>query len=275
MVIEKSVPGVVLSQWLKILRGRPWPGPTFPHRAYNVITERNLITTRALERPAADWQAFYFHDSDMVPDARIVSRLLELCRHPSFLAKDGGVIVGSYYARTPPFEVQIFDPHPELEGMQYLSPARWQPAIAEAKANYLKDRPGRLIKVGGGGTGSMLIRRDVLERMVERKGRGKVFELHPLGAELLEELRRKGEDRPGGTWTEDIWFCVEVRRLLGVQVLADTDLRLCSGHVETEHIVTPDHYLAAHIAASDRFVLDTAKLERQGYTATAPAPVKP
>lgn len=270
MVIEKQAPGEVLAQWLKVLRMGYWPGPVYPHRGYNVVEARNAVTARFLEGDAA---ALYWTDSDMLPDPGLADRLEELMQHPAFTARDGGVIVGSYYGRELPFEIQLFEPHPDVEGMRFLSPARWVPELMEAKQNYLKNRAGRLIKVGGGGTGSMLIRRDVLERMQERKGRGRVWEIKPLPERVHEQLRARGEDRPGGSWTEDIWFCVEVRRALGVQVLADTDLRLSSGHV-TQQIVGPDHYLAAH-TVPDKVVLDTAALERAGYRPlSAPAPAK-
>jgi hypothetical protein len=271
IVIEKSAPGEVLGQWLEVLRRRYWPGPTFTHRAYNVIEGRNRITTRALERPPEDWTALYWTDSDMLPDPGIVDRLEELLHHPSFTAKDGGVVVGAYYNRELPFEVQLYEAHPELEGMHFLKPDYWTRLITEAKGRYLNLRPGRLVPVGGGGTGSMLIRRDVLERMERLKGRGKVWEMPLLPDKLVEQLRQRGEDKPGARWGEDMWFCMEIRRRLGIQVLADTDLRLTHGHVRSD-IVGPDHYLAAH-TVPERVILDTAAVERKtGYRPVEAAP---
>lgn len=273
IVVEKMAPGEVLGQWIEILRRRYWPGPTYTHRAYNVIEGRNRITTRALEQ-RDDWQVFYWTDSDMLPDPGLIDRLEELCRHPSFLAKDGGVIVGPYYNRELPFEVQLYQENPLLEGMKFLRPDYWTRCLMEAKQNYLGRRPSRLIKVGGGGTGSMLIRRDVLERMQQLKGRGGIWEMPELPAKLVAELRRKGEDKPGARWGEDILFCHEVRYRLGVQVWADTDLRLTSGHVRTD-IVGPDHYLAAH-TVPERVILDTDAVRRQiGYEPLHPEPAGP
>lgn len=269
-MLEKSAPGAVLGQWLEILRRRYWPGPTFRLRPLYVVDARNQLTALALER--RDWQDFYFIDSDQLPDAGLVDRLLEITEMPAYQAKTGGVVVGSYYGRGWPFEVQLFDGDPERDGMRFLAPDRWVPLLMQAKRDYLELKPGRLISVGGGGTGSMLIRRDVLERMQGLKGRGHVWETPAIEPRLLAKLRTQGGPPPSGTWSEDIWFCIEVRRRLGIQVLADTDLRMASGHI-WEDIAGPDHYLAAH-TVTDRVILDTEALGgRQGqYEVTAANP---
>lgn len=264
MVVEKYAPGETLGQWLKILRLGFWPGPTYPVREYHVDEARNIITQRFLEDPAAkDVRAFYWTDSDMVPDSGLMTRLNELTRHPRFLAPDGGVIVGSYYLRAYPFEVQLWEHHPEVrEAFRYLPPHRWVPLLTEGKKRYLEGRPGQLFPIGGGGTGNMLIRRDVLERMTELKGASKVWQIRPLSQALIEALKKRNEYDGRESWTEDLWFCMEVHRMLGIKVLADADLRLSAGHV-MQQIVSHDHYLAAH-TVPENVTLDTSRLPR-GY----------
>src|SRR5439155_26959668 len=129
---------------------------------------------------------------------------------------------GTYYGRAYPYEVNLFNPHPEAEGMQFIHPARWLAALEVSKRCYVEHRSAPLYPVGGGGTGLMLIRRDVLERMQALKGINRAWETAPIEPELLKRIRASGEDRANGMWTEDVFFCMEVRQRLGITVLGDT-----------------------------------------------------
>jgi hypothetical protein len=245
MIVEKQAAGDVLGQWLEILRRSWWPGPVFRMRPIYVVWGRNSITAGALDRPGDDWTDLYWIDSDMLPDVGLVSRLYELTSMPEYLAPDGGVICGSYYGRGYPFELQLFEKRPQEQGLFFIPPQRWLPLLEQARRLYLELKSAPLLPIGGGGTGSMLIRRDVLQRMQDLKGRGQVWDTPPIPPEMLAKLKAAGEDKPGGTWSEDVWFCVEVAEKLGIQVYADTDLRLSSAHM-WEDRVGPNHYVAGH-----------------------------
>ncbi len=108
----------------------------------------------------------------------------------------------------------------------------------------------------------MMISRGLLQRMQDAKGRGHVWEAHPIGDDLLEELRAEGEDRPGAVWSEDIWFCLEAKELLGVQCWFDSDPRAEVAHIATQRI-DYQHWRAAtiHVIQSGQL----GPLQQRGY----------
>jgi hypothetical protein len=241
MPLEKIVWGEVFKQWLGMLRQSFWEGPLFIFRGGYIVHARNEITHRALLR--GDWDDLLWIDSDIVPDVNLPTRVAELTASGPYLAPKGGVICGAYYGREYPFEVQLYTAHPEVEGLRFIHPATWMTVLEESFKARAERREAGLATVGGGGTGLMLIRRDVLERMAEFKGAEGVWEAPRLDPELRKRVQAGGDDR--GFWTEDVYFCVEVNRRLGIEVLADTDFRFCGGHVGSK-IVGPEDYLAAH-----------------------------
>src|SRR5437588_135749 len=83
-----------------------------------------------------------------------------------------------------------------------------------------RTQPADLIPVAGGGTGIMLIRRDVLERLAAKKGTPRIWEARTPSDAMRKKFDREG--KPITMWTEDINFCLEVHRLLGVQIMGDT-----------------------------------------------------
>jgi hypothetical protein len=241
MAIEKVAPGDVLGQWLELLRRTYWPGPIFKLRPAYIVQARNGLTKQALLR--GDWDDLLWVDSDILPDTGLPSRIAELVERPDYNAPAGGVVCGAYYGREYPFEVQLYNQHPELEGLQFIHPSRWLPALAHSKRCYEAHQSAPLLPCGGGGTGLMLIRRDVLERMAEMKGPGSIWETPALEPALAERVRAGGDERDH--WTEDVWFCVEVNKRLGVQVMADTDFRFSGAHENYDRI-GPQHYIASH-----------------------------
>lgn len=245
IVLEKVVQGDVFGQWIELLRRAHFPGPTYRMRPLYVVQGRNQLVTQALEAPVDAWDDFYFYDSDMLPEVELVSRLVELADSPLYQSPSGGVICGHYYGRDVPHELQLFQPRPERKGLYFIPPDRWLPALIRARQQYLDRQPADLIPIGGGGTGSMLIRRDVLQRMQDLKGRGNIFETHEIGQEVRVEMAGGPTSWAGETWSEDIWFCIEVAERLGVQVYGDTDLRMSSAHL-AERRVSIDDYIRSH-----------------------------
>jgi hypothetical protein len=248
--LEKVVAGDVFGQWLTLLieaLAIPPAGIRFkkPYRfrpAY-IVPARNGLTEQALAEP--DWTDFLFWDSDILPAPGMLERLAELVTAPPYLADNGGVICGAYYLRSYPFEVQLFNPHPEAIGVQFIHPARWLAALKESQALRDAGKPAPLYPVGGGGTGIMLIRRDVLERLRDLKAPKPIWEAPPMEGKLLEQVRAQGDDRAWGHWTEDVFFCVEVAQRLGIQVYGDSDLRFTGAHMGDDR-VGPQHYIASH-----------------------------
>src|ERR1700682_5819417 len=161
--LEKTVAGEVFGQWIELLRRHAWPGPGFRFRPAYIVPARNGLTQRALLR--ADWDDFLWVDSDIAPDTGLPERIAELTAMPSYLAPTGGVVCGAYYQREFPFETQLSNPHPELTGLQFIHPSRWIAALELARQRYEAGQPAPVLEAGGGGTGLMLIRRDVLERL--------------------------------------------------------------------------------------------------------------
>jgi hypothetical protein len=241
--LEKVVFGDVFGQWIELLRRTAWPGPVFRFRPAYIVPARNGLTAKALLR--GDWDDFLFIDSDIAPEVNLPERIAELTAMPAYLAADGGVVCGAYYQREYPFETQLYNPHPEMEGLQFIHPARWLRALEDAATARHAGQGAPVLEVGGGGTGLMLIRRDVLERMAAFKGADAIWETPAIEPKLLERVRAAGEDRANGVWTEDVWFCIEVRRRLGIRVMADTDLRFTGGHAGID-LKGPRDYIAAH-----------------------------
>jgi len=236
----------VLAQWLIILRGTYWPGPTFTHRDLYPAEGRNVITEGALGRD--DWDDLLWVDSDHLPSPAFIERLAE---YPL----SAELVVGTYFAREYPFKLQAWDSDPEREGLFDVHPAR---------VDWLLDHPG-LHEVAGGGTGWMLIRRSVLERLRELKGPGNVWEVKGLSPELRERLGL------GLVLGEDVMFCTEARSLLGVQTWLDTDPRIESAHLGQLRVTRQEHRAAHFVALGAQGQIDPAALAREGRAIELPA----
>ncbi len=231
----------VLMQWIHVLREHHWPGPTFTARDLYPAEGRNVITAGALLRD--DWDDFLSIDSDQLPAPTFIERIAE---YPLEVE----LVIGTYFAREYPFDLQAWTSTPDLEGLQAIHPAR---------VDEMLQKPG-LYRVGGGGTGFMLIRRRVLERLQEIKGAGHVWEIRGLSPELEEKLGT------GLVLGEDVTFCMDVQRLLGVQAWLDTDPRIESQHMQSSRVDRRNWY-AAHMApvVMDRDAVQAA-LVRSGHS---------
>ena len=222
----------VLMQWIHALRDTWWPGPTFTHRDLYPAEGRNVITTGALLDKK--WDDLVWIDSDHMVAMKFMDRLAE---YPPEVE----LVIGTYFGREYPFDLQAWDSKPDQEGLLAIDPRR---------VDEMLKRPG-LHRVGGGGTGFMFMRRAVLERMQGEKGIGYIWEIKGLSPELAEKLGA------GIVLGEDVVFCIETKRRLGVQAFLDTDHRVKSGHMQTRPVDERD-WRAAHMAG---VVFDTHAVE--------------
>lgn len=234
MVGRSSVSFEVLKQWIGALRAVHWPGPTFimpeiyaAGAWIGVVPLRNLVTYQALKDPT--WPYLLWVDADHKVQSGIFGRLRE--HMESRLA----VVGGCYFGRSYPFEVQAFSER-DAGGVKYVPPQVLVPALYPPRST--------IMAVAGCGTGCMLIRRDVLERMAELRGAGNVWRADRVPWEQQVKLLDSGEDI-SGVMTEDILFCLDVADELGEQVWLDLDPRMETGH-QGEEARDRRHYLASH-----------------------------
>jgi hypothetical protein len=266
----------VMGQWIAALRHQYWPGPTFTvPEIYlaghwtGVTPLRNLATYHALRDTS--WDNLLWIDADH----RIHHHLFTRCQQVAHLP----LVCGPYFGRNYPFEIQAFSER-QPGGVMYVPPTVLVP-VFEALMRGQDVRPllgalgvqwhsvdaggAPLIPVAGGGTGCMLIRRDVLERMAERRGAGNVWRVERVPWEEQVKLLEEGESI-SGVLTEDILFCQDVAEELGEQTWLDLDPRLETGHMGEEPR-DRRHYIASHRAQVPAAVLPglAADLERRGY----------
>lgn len=249
MVGRSAVSFEVLKQWIGALREVHWPGPTFlmpeiyAAGAWTGVTPlRNLCTHKAMLDPS--WQYLLWIDADH----KVHHKLFERCQEH---ARAGRAVVGGpYFMRAYPFEVNAFGEQ-KADGVMYVSPTILVPALKEpggyAKALGMEPPAGSgwpVIPVTGVGTGTMLIRRDVLERMIEVRGEGNVWHVERVPWQQQVAMLERGEGI-SGVMTEDILFCLEVAEFLGETVWLDLDPRMETGH-QGEQTVDRRHYIAAH-----------------------------
>jgi hypothetical protein len=258
MVGRSSVSFEVLKQWIGALREIHWPGPTFlmpeiyaAGEWIGVVPARNLCTHVALQRP--DWDGILWIDADHKINHQMFERLQEHMR-----AKRA-VVGGPYYMRGYPFEINAFGERTR-DGVMYVPPQTLVPLLDPPRST--------VIPVAGVGTGTMLVRRDVLERMAELRGAGNIWHAEKIPWEQQIAFLERGEPL-SGVMTEDILFCLDVAELLGEQVWLDLDPRMETGH-QGEQTVDRRHYLAAHqITIAPGTDLSKLKLPK-GYEVVRP-----
>lgn len=234
MVGRSSVSFEVLKQWIGVLRQVYWPGPTFlmpeiyaAGAWIGVVPLRNLVTYTALKDQS--WNYLLWIDADHKLTPGIFERLQEHAK------ANRAVTGGLYYGRGYPFEVQAFSER-DPGGVKYVPPQVLVPMLYPPCS--------AVMAVAGVGTGCMLIRRDVLERMAERRGSGNVWRADRVPWEEQVKLLDGGEDI-SGVMSEDILFCLDVADELGEQVWLDLDPRMETGH-QGEETRDRRHYLASH-----------------------------
>jgi len=240
MVSRPSVPQDVLKHWIEVLRGRHWPGPTY-HQPdiyhsgawVGVCPLRNLLTYRMLQDDT--WDYVLSLDSDHIVTPGLIDRVQE------HAARKRGLVGGLYYLRQYPFEVQAIGLGPKREEH---SLGKLRPVPADVLVPRLDPPRREIIEVAGVGTGCMLIRRDVIERIALARGIGDVWHVEKVPWDEQIALLQQGQD-VSGVMTEDYLFCVDAWELLGERTWLDLDPRMETGHVG-EEIRGRRHYIAAH-----------------------------
>lgn len=240
-----------LKQWISLF----WPtfggGPVYHMRDLYVTESRNRITAGYLNAdPDAD---LLWLDSDHFMNPYMVQRLREIPEHK-------GVVGGMYMGRGYPFDIQAWLTDAQVDGMIPIDPAvlmRW-----------VEQEPG-LHPVAGCGTGTMMVRKRVLQEMQRIRGAGNVFHTEKLPDVLVRKIsdqeRKRGKDGSfiqGAEWSEDMQLCFDVQELLGERVYLDTDLRLHTGH-EAAMIVDYRWWRAAH-TVPEGITLDADALAKAG-----------
>lgn len=256
MAGRPTVPFLVMRNWVETLRAVHWPGPTFMVPDHYLIGHwigvcpiRNIVTFRALQERS--WSHLLWIDADHMIHPGIVERAYELAGDPR-IENVGGL----YFARTYPFEVQAFGYRTDTGHINYITPVVMEPALRGGSiprsalpnngvdAFYQPAAGLPLMRVVGLGTGCMMTRRDVLERMVELHGESDIWRVDRVPWLELRRLLEMGEN-PSGVLTEDVNFCMDIADMLGVPTWLDLDPRFESGHLG-EEARGRQHYLAAH-----------------------------
>ena len=259
VVGRSQVSFLVLAQWISTLRAVHWPGPTFlmpeiyaAGAWIGVVPLRNLVTWNALRRHE-EWDSLLWIDADHMVSSGLPERIEETGHLP--------IVCGPYFGREWPFEIQAFDragPEAGPNGVRPIDAKRLVPLLQSA-------RPA-LLEVAGGGTGCMLVRKDVLVRMAARRGAADVWRADRIPWDQQLALIESGQS-VSGVCTEDILFCLDVREQLGEITYLDLDPRMETGHVGEEPR-DRRHYLAAHTVPAGVEV-DQEALARQGYQLAA------
>lgn len=249
LTLLAEVQAEVVLRWFNLFRSHWWPGPIYHARDMYVTQARNFVLAQAL-REKDHWDDVLFWDSDQMPPIEVPGPLPWQAANGEFW--QGGfftdylqwlaesephkkVIGGLYYSKEDTIELTqdgklVHGPH---DPVAYREHEGGYHHLAESDLLPMLVRRG-LYQVDGVGTGSMLIRKEIIERMHELKG-GDIFEAPPARGVAGQE--------PGGQWTEDLYFCDQVRKELKEIVWLDTAME--SAHFQRRPVVSKT-YLEAH-----------------------------
>ena len=251
LTIVNDVQPEIFLRWITLLRSHWWPGPTYHARDMYVTQARNLVLHDALKE-SESWEALLFWDQDQLPPLLVPGPLSWQASNGEFW--QGGffteyvqwlikaephkkVIAGLYSSKQDDWELTNDDPPKIIMGphdpVAYTEENGGYHHLAEPEYLPMLMKRG-LYQVDGAGTGSMLIRREIVERMRELKG-GDIFEAPPS--------RGVADQIPGTQWTEDLYFCDQVRKELHETIWLDTAME--SGHFQRK-LRTAQDYLQAH-----------------------------
>lgn len=243
--VLREVDGKAHLRWKQLLRSHWWPGPTYNGKGQYTVQARNLVLKQAFD-DLHSWDDLLFWDADQVPPL-IVPALPDIGWMGGFFTDyidwlslsqtDKPVIAGLYFSREDYWQLNEMGqvkagPHEPL-GYTANSDGSYR-FLREPEIIPMLQKRG-MYRVAGAGTGSMLIRKEVLLALAEKKHPRAIFE-----APMLEPGAPGGG--PGSQWTEDLYFCHEVKKELGGQIWLDTAME--SAHV-AEMWITSAHYLDA------------------------------
>lgn len=223
LLLDRGIDATTFISWIRNLRAHPWPGPTHEARRMYPVQGRNIVIRKFLEEE--DPSPFLlFWDSDNFPPEQLGDGRPFL-KYVDELAERNEPVIGFlYYRRDVPH-----DP------VAYRFPEGKPPAPLDVNDMLPKLRVRGTYEVDAVGTGTMLIRRDVITHLKQHKAPKAIFET----PQLTYDMQPNAE---GLNWTEDMYFCRETRDL-GYKVWLDT-----AG--ECAHIaeipINSRHYLPAH-----------------------------
>jgi hypothetical protein len=245
LTLGREIDTMIALRWLDLLRSHYWPGPIYAARRAYTVQARNIVIGDAMAEAGA-WDALLFWDSDQLPP-KMVPAYGEweggfLTAYLSWLCDTYPVVGGLYYSREQrsdpahgvfPFEPVAYERVEQGEGRA----AGYRPLPPELLVPMLRERG--VYRVGGVGTGSMLIRQDVLQRLAALKGPASIVSAPPVPEGATD---RDGRPIPGWQWTEDLWLCEEIRTLLEEEIYLDTAAE--SAHQGDNVWISSEHYLA-------------------------------
>lgn len=245
LTILREVDGKWAMRWIDGLRKHWWPGPTYNGKGQYTVMARNYVLRQAFDDLDA-WDALLCWDSDNVPPLVVPGPLpngwpggwfLDYLDYLLEHEQDKGVIAGLYPSREDYWQTDQLGkvkagPH---EPVAYRrNPDGTYGFLSFEELVPMLQRPN-LYPIGGAGTGTMLIRKEVLLELAELKHPKPVFEAPEL---------KPGESGggPGSQWTEDLYFCHEVATRLHKTIWLDSALQ--TAHI-AEIWITFAHYLEA------------------------------
>ncbi len=298
LTVLREVDAKLHVRWMNVLRSHWWPGAVYNGRSgFGAAMARNNVLKQFFEDHdnGIEHDALLFWDSDQVPPL-IVPGPLSWNGTRSQAPWQGGyfteylqwlieeeptkqVIGGLYFSREAHWDI---DKEGKVRGSPHDPIAYWSPTgdgyrhLTPQELVPMLQRPA-LYHVHAVGTGSMLIRKELLLRLRELKKPRAIFEAPMIGAraeqrhfelvdELLAELGPEGDaylmddvaDRlkdlrkwmegqgggdAGSQFTEDVFFCDEVQKRLNEWIWLDTAMQ--SAHI-AELWITSRHYLEAN-----------------------------
>lgn len=259
---ERGINNLIFLRWLELLSDYPATVDiTYARGAPGFAAARNIVMRRFWETTA---DALLFWDSDQLPPRWVRYRgeqipTLDYLHRVMADEPDKEVIAGLYWSRDIgvagelPFEPLAY----EFSPAQGDEPEGFRRCSVQTMVKYVGERG--LYPVAAAGTGSMLIRRSVLERLRDAKAPAPLFEQPQLGSGRQREWQ----------WTEDLFFCHELRTRLDPPVQVWLDSRLESGH-QTDVWVNAEHYLATRRQMIEREHTQRAALERAAAQARSP-----
>jgi hypothetical protein len=209
MALKGPVDPRVLICWMRILRDRSWPGPIYDYRDVYPADARNKITRDFLNGPA---DSLFMFDSDQLPPllvtdqgkVRYLPDVLEEITEP--------VVCGLVYKREPPYEPVAYKFRKGKR--EYLTPGEISDLVAVRGMK----------QVDSYGSGSLLIRRRVLEHLAKHRAPAPIW-----------------ESDPNFDYDEGWKFCHDVTAL-GYRIWLDS--RIEAAHLETRPITSRDYFEA-------------------------------
>lgn len=271
LTLLRELDAKVALRWFQLLRSHWWSGPVYNGRGQYTVQARNLVLAQAFD-DLDSWDDLLFWDADQVPPLIVPGPGLangwpggwftDYLDYLSATELDKQLMAGLYFSREDYWQTDQVGkvkagPHEPIAYRR--NPDGSYGFLTLEELAPMLQKPG-MYPVGGAGTGSMLIRKELLLELAELKSPLPVFE-----APVLQP--GSGAGGAGSQWTEDLYFCHEVQTRLHKTVWLDSAMQ--SAHV-AEVWITAAHYLEArgiatspHAQSIKRTVDQTQENERR------------